>query len=266
MIKTNAPLLSIIPILYLLLLPSQLIAQVNLEQLFEPREYISNSVDTLRYRIMLPEPFAEDKDYPLVLFLHGAGERGNDNVSQLKWGVHAFANEEFRKEHPAIVIAPQAPEGTFWANLHWREEGTSLMDNPAKPLELVHDLLLSVLEDYPVDINRLYITGLSMGGFGTWDYITRYPDLFAAAMPICGGGDPTKAHLLTDLPIWNFHGTLDKVVPPHFSRDMIQALRIAGGEPGYTEYPHMDHFSWVPAYADREVLDWLFTQTKAEDD
>lgn len=236
--------------------------EVSLEEVYEAREFISEDGDTLLYRIMLPEQMEEGKKYPLVLFLHGAGERGNDNTAQLEWGVHAFANPEFREWNPAIVIVPQAPENSFWGNRDWRDEGAGLMNEQAGPLELAHQLVLKTIDDYPVDENRLYITGLSMGGFGTWDMITRYPDLFAAAMPICGGGDPTKAHLLVDLPIWNFHGAKDAVVPAHLSRDMIQAIRIAGGSPGYTEYPDTDHFSWIPAYADAHVLEWLFKQRK----
>lgn len=233
---------------------------MDLEDLFEAKEFISDSGDTLLYRMMVPEEMVDGKTYPLVLFLHGAGERGNDNTAQLEWGVHAFANPEFREWNPAIVIAPQVPEDSYWANLDWREEGSGLMENPAEPLKLAHQLVLETVDEYPVDQHRLYITGLSMGGFGTWDMITRYPDLFAAAMPVCGGGDPTKAHLLVDLPIWNFHGAKDAVVPPQLSRDMIQAIRIAGGSPGYTEYPDTDHFSWIPAYADTHVLEWMFNQ------
>ncbi len=237
-------------------------AQVQLEDIYKAKEFISDDGDTLLYRIMLPEEFQPDKKYPLVLFLHGAGERGSDNRAQLTWGVDAFADEEFRTEHPAIVIAPQAPEQTFWANLNWREEGTGLMDEPSKPLKLTYELVQKIIGEYPVDEKRLYITGLSMGGFGTWDLITRYPNFFAAAMPICGGGDPAKASLLRDLPIWNFHGALDNIVPPELSREMIHAIRKAGGKPGYTEYPDVDHFSWVPAYSDRYALEWLFSHSK----
>lgn len=236
--------------------------ELNLEDLFEAKEFISEDGDTLLYRMMVPDEMVDGETYPLVLFLHGAGERGNDNTAQLEWGVHAFANPQFREWNPAIVIAPQVPEGSYWGNLNWREDGTELMKEPSTPLELAHQLVLQTTKDFPVDENRLYITGLSMGGFGTWDMITRYPDLFAAAMPICGGGDPTKAHLLADMPIWNFHGAKDAVVPPQLSRDMIQAIRIAGGSPGYTEYPDTDHFSWIPAYADAHVLEWLFNQRK----
>lgn len=249
-------------LIFTVILTDKVNAQNDLEDMFEASEYINDAGDTLRYRILLPEEFEEGLNYPLVLFLHGMGERGSDNKSQLEWGVGAFAEENFRKDHPAIVIAPQAPDDDYWANLDWRNEGTGLMDEATKPLQMAYDLILKLSDDMPVDTNRLYITGLSMGGFGTWDLITRYSDTFAAAMPVCGGGDPTKAHVLTGLPIWNFHGALDDVVPPDLSRDMINAIREAGGTPGYTEYPDVDHFSWIPAYNDRFALDWLFKQKK----
>ena len=253
---------SIFILSFIFAFPQTSFAQTGLENIYEPREYYSDAGDTLRYRIMFPEVMTADSVYPLVLFLHGAGERGNDNTAQLAWGLDVFADEDFRKDHPAIVIAPQVPAGSFWANLNWRQQGAALMDEPALPLKLAYELVLEMKEKYPVDEHRLYVTGLSMGGFGTWDIITRYPDLFAAAMPICGGGDPAKAYRLTEIPIWNFHGARDNVVPPDLSRDIINAIWEAGGKPGYTEYPDVDHFSWVPAYNDRFVLDWLFSQSK----
>lgn len=264
--KSYTPLLVFTLLITLLILdPTPGYGQADLEDIYEAREFISDEGDTLLYRVMIPDEFVSGETYPLVLFLHGAGERGNDNTAQLEWGLDAFASEDFRKDNPAIVIAPQAPEDSYWANLNWRNQGSGMMDEPSLPLKLAHQLVLQISEEYPVDKNRLYITGLSMGGFGTWDLITRYPDLFAAAMPVCGGGDPTKGHLLTELPIWNFHGAKDEVVPPELSRRMIQSIQIAGGSPGYTEYPDVDHFSWVPAYGDRSVLDWLFSQSKETD-
>jgi len=260
---STLPLIFILALCILgLMVPLQATAQSDYKELFEAREYHSEKGDKLLYRLLLPPQFEEGESYPLVLFLHGMGERGDDNEAQLTWGVEAFAKEDFRQNHPAIVIAPQAPDDDYWANLDWRNEGTGLLEQPTRPLQLAYELVHQIADEMPVDRSRLYITGLSMGGFGTWDLITRYPDTFAAAMPICGGGDPSKAHLLKDLPIWNFHGALDDVVPPGLSRDMINAIREAGGSPGYTEYPNVGHFSWIPAYNDRFALEWLFQQKK----
>lgn len=230
----------------------------ELIEFYEAREFVSEEGDTLRYRIMVPDSFEPGKLYPMVLFLHGAGERGSDNQSQLVWGAHAFADESFRSEHPAVVIAPQAPTGSFWSDLTWlRGDG-----EPSRPLALAHQVVQQYAGSYPIDPDRIYATGLSMGGFGTWDLITQHPDYYAAAMPICGGGNPELAYRLASFPVWTFHGALDTVVPPTLSRAMIDAIREAGGLPGYTEYPDMDHFSWVPAYEDRFALEWLFSQSR----
>ncbi len=231
-------------------------------ELFESKVFLTADGDSLLYRVMYPAEMEPGTEYPLVLFLHGAGERGNDNNAQLKWGVLKFAEEEFRSKHPAIVIAPQAPENEYWANPVWRDEGSALLEEPTRPLAAVYELLNAYLEEQPIDENRIYVTGLSMGGFGTWDLIVRYPGLFAAAVPICAGGDVSKAPLIKDVPIWAFHGAKDEVVAPHYSRDMIAAIREAGGLPGYTEYPDVAHDSWIPAYNDSYMLEWLFSQVR----
>jgi predicted peptidase len=114
----------------------------------------------------------------------------------------------------------------------------------------------------PVDTNRIYITGLSMGGFGTFDAIQRYPNLFAAAVPVCGGGDVSKAAVIAKIPIWIFHGADDAAVNPAYSLEMVDALTKAGAHPGFTQYPEVGHFSWLAAYSDKMMLEWLFRQRK----
>jgi len=231
------------------------------ENLFEARQYQSEDGNLLNYRLLIPEGYDPDVSYPLVLFLHGAGERGDDNSAQLTWGVTRFAEDEIMKKYPAIVIAPQVPAEEFWAHLNWRQTDLETRDEPRMPLALSMEVLDQIIDDYPVDTNRLYITGLSMGGFGTWDAIIRYPDKFAAAIPVCGGGDISKAGLISKIPIWTFHGSLDDVVPPSLSRAMVHAIQEAGGHPGYTEYPGVGHDSWIPVYNDDYVIDWLFSQS-----
>lgn len=137
---------SIFILSFIFAFPQTSFAQTGLENIYEPREYYSDAGDTLRYRIMFPEVMTADSVYPLVLFLHGAGERGNDNTAQLAWGLDVFADEDFRKDHPAIVIAPQVPAGSFWANLNWRQQGAALMDEPALPLKLAYELVLEMKE------------------------------------------------------------------------------------------------------------------------
>lgn len=226
--------------------------------------YFTNSQnDTLRYRILTPD-YDTMRTYPLVIFLHGSGERGNDNEAQLKWGVGNFATDQNMVLYPAIIIAPQCPEHQQWANfkVYSSSAGMQLQSEPSPSMKLLIGLVHKLIKDMPVDTNRIYITGLSMGGFGTYDAIERYPNLFAAAMPVAGGGDPSKASLIAHIPIWDFHGAEDAAVDPRLSRIMMEALWKAGAHPGYTEYPGVGHFSWLHAYSDPVVLAWLFRQHK----
>jgi predicted peptidase len=229
--------------------------------MFSYEKYVSEKGDTLKYRLHFPDADTLRK-FPLVIFLHGAGERGNDNEAQLKWGVMNFVTDQNMKLHPALVIAPQCPEKSGWSNFTGRTAGgdMTLQTAPARPMELLAALIQQIIKKYPVDTNRIYITGLSMGGFGTFDAIERYPDLFAAAVPVCGGGDLSKAATIKHIPIWIFHGSEDPAVNPVFSLNMAEALTRAGAHPGLTMYPETGHFSWIAAYSDPMMLEWLFRQ------
>ncbi len=219
--------------------------------------------DTLNYRLLFPDADTMRK-YPLVIFLHGSGERGSDNEAQLKWGVMNFATDQNMIQHPAIVIAPQCPEKQSWSNFSRGKSSSDIRLQPAptKPMELLIGLIHQLVKSMPIDSNRIYITGLSMGGFGTYDAIERYPDLFAAAVPVCGGGDISRAASIAHLPIWIFHGAEDPAVNPVFSMDMFEALTKAGAHPGFTQYPEVGHFSWLGAYSDQLMIEWLFRQHK----
>lgn len=229
---------------------------------FSFNQYIEKG-DTLNYRLLYPDSDPARK-YPLVIFLHGSGERGNDNEAQLKWGVTNFATDQNMMLHPALVIAPQCPLNSSWSNFSREKNGTELylQGSPSKPMQLVLGLIQQLIKTMPVDTNRIYITGLSMGGYGTYDAIERYPDLFAAAVPVCGGGDVTKAGMIARMPIWIFHGADDPAVNPLLSHDMLQALTKAGAHPGFTQYPEVGHFSWIEAYSDQMMIEWLFRQHK----
>src|SRR5437773_3619696 len=159
---------------------------------FSFEKYIDKG-DTLRYRQLYPDADTFRK-YPLVIFLHGSGERGNDNEAQLKWGVMNFASDQAMALHPSFVVAPQCPENLQWSNLDENESSRALRlkPSPSKPMSLLIDLIHELIKKYSIDTNRIYITGLSMGGYGTYDAIERYPHLFAAAVPVCGGGDVSK--------------------------------------------------------------------------
>ena len=219
--------------------------------------------DTLNYRLLTPDADTFRK-YPLVIFLHGSGERGNDNEAQLKWGVINFATDQMMISHPAFVVAPQCPAGLSWANVTRNDKNRELIMNsePSKPMALLATLIQKLVKDYKIDTNRIYITGLSMDGYGTFDAIARYPNLFAAAVPVCGGGDVTKVSAFAHLPIWIFHGADDAAVNALYSTDMVDALFKAGARPGFTLYPEVGHFSWLGAYIDPLMLEWLFRQHK----
>ncbi|MBP9601816.1 MAG: prolyl oligopeptidase family serine peptidase [Lutibacter sp.] len=229
------------------------------ESLFSFEKYTNEKGEILNYRQLVSD-YDEVSKYPLVIFLHGSGERGNDNVAQLKWGVQNFATSQNLKMYRPIVIAPQCPENSSWEN--FSEDGLLMESTPSEPMKLVIELIKKTIKELPVDPNRIYITGVSMGGFGTFDAIMRYPNLFAAAVPVCGGGDISKAAEISHIPMWIFHGALDEAVNPKRSLDMVQALTKEGGRPGFTQYPKAGHFSWIAAYSDEMMMQWLFSQRK----
>ena len=247
-------------------------AATNADQttLYEERSVsIAEGSETVefRYRLLRPASVVGDgRDghrYPLVLFLHGAGERGNDNLKQLKYLPTWLADPALRKRHPCFVLAPQCRMDERWVDVSWADEKstpqptTSTVDLAAATKALEETLVREA-----VDPARIYLTGLSMGGFGTWDLAARMPDRIAAILPICGGGDDRVAARIAALPIWCFHGDADTTVPVDRSRIMIAAVKAAGGRPIYSELPGVGHDSWTPAYRDGFVLDWLFSQRK----
>lgn len=227
---------------------------------FEARVQKDKDGHTLPYRLLRPEPYEPGKKYPLVIFFHGAGERGTDNLAQLVHGVTVFATTENRKKYPCFVMAPQCPADKRWVEMDWSAPSGVQPAEPSDPMRLAIAAADALEKEFSIDRRREYVTGLSMGGFGTWDAITRYPKRFAAAAPVCGGGDEAVAARAKKIPVWAFHGSADNVVMPDRSRHMVEALRKAGAEPKYTEYPGVGHNSWDKAYADPELLSWLFSQ------
>jgi predicted peptidase len=216
----------------------------------------------LPYRLLKPEAYDPQKKYPLVVFLHGAGERGDDNKLQLKHVLPIFATKESREKYPCFVLAPQCPAEQKWSEVDWGAKSSEQPKQPSAPMTLTLKAIAALEKEFSIDPARLYIIGLSMGGYGTWDVIVRHPEMFAAAVPICGGGDETKADAIAKLPIWVFHGAKDPAVSVERSRNMVAALKKAGGSPKYTEYPDAGHDSWVPASKDPDLLPWLFSQKR----
>jgi len=199
-----------------------------------------------KYLLFLPESYGkEQKRWPLMLFLHGAGERGDD-LNKVK--VHGPPKiVEKQKDFPFIVVSPQCPEDDWWT----------------KKTEVLINLLDDIIARYDVDTDRVYLTGLSMGGYGSWALASEYPDRFAAVVPICGGGNRIMSIFLKDMPIWAFHGAKDGVVPVEESKDLVEAINARGGNAKLTIYPEANHDSWTETYNNQEVYNWLLKHRRA---
>lgn len=231
---------------------------------FESCVFESGEEGKLPYRLLRPKQCEPGARYPLVLFLHGAGERGDDNRRQLVHGANDFASDEAMQRYPCFFVAPQCPDGQQWVDTPWSADSHVLPPKAAPPLAMSLELLDELQRQLPIDARRLYVTGLSMGGFGVWDALARQPQRFAAAIPICGGGDTATAQAIAGVAVWAFHGGSDSVVQPRRSRDMVQALQQAGGSPKYTEYPGTGHDAWSATYRNPDVMAWLFAQQREQ--
>jgi predicted peptidase len=229
---------------------------------FEAREFKAADGGVLRYRLLKPINYDAKQKYPLVLFLHGAGERGEDNARQLIHGGKTLADGAMRRRYPAFVVAPQCPADRRWVEVPWDVRTHAMPAEPSEPMRHVFELLAALRKEFAIDEARQYGVGLSMGGFGIWDILQREPDLLAAAVLICGGGDPAYAQAFAATPVWVFHGAADATVTVERSRDMVSALQAAGGHPIYTEYEGVGHDSWTETFDNRLIWDWLFAQRK----
>jgi predicted peptidase len=228
---------------------------------FEPHVYEDGQGGELPYRLVVPEN--ADGPMPLLLFLHGAGERGNENERQLIHGSELLLRAT--REFGCVVVVPQCPAGEKWSVVDWSKDKVTFSDETSAPMRMTQAVIDQLIASHDVDTDRVYIMGLSMGGYGTWDAVCRWPGRFAAAVPICGGGDPAVADRLADTPVWAFHGDADPVVVVDRSRVMIEAMREAGGEPKYTEYEGVGHDSWTPAFAEPALLTWLTAQRLSDE-
>mgnify|MGYP006278038217 CR=1 FL=1 len=259
---------------------------------FEKRQHTFEST-TLPYRLCRPDFYDPNERYPLVLALHGAGERGTDN--QIHIDVHrlatSWADSTNQAEHPCFVVAPQCPKDNRWADADWSPGFHRISQVPVgNEVLTVMDLVDSLVQEFPVDTNRLYITGLSMGGQGTWDILARYPAKFTAAIPMSGGGDSTRALQMKHIPMWIFHGENDNTVPVSASRQMVEAMenqgltavythchegdctgmtdtQVAdavadGARLLYTEWKNAGHVMWAESYDYPHLFPWVFAQNK----
>ena len=238
---------------------------------FEARQQKDAQGMTLSYRLAKPLNYDPSKKYPMLIWLHGSAEKGDDNLRQLYSGVWEFYRDELRAKYPCFIFAPQCPPAGGWADMKSNPDSQAalqktsnyrLAEKPSDTTRLLFEAIAAAQKEFPaIDADRLYISGSSMGGFGTYELITRKPEMFAAAMPVCGGGDETKAASIAKLPIWIFHGEKDEAVKVAASRVMFQALKDAGGSPKYTEVPGAPHALGAP-YMEDEVLQWLFAQKR----
>ena len=224
--------------------------------------------DTLNYRILKPLNYNPNKQYPVHLFLHGSGERGNDNSSQLTHGGKLFLKKENREKYNSWVIFPQCSKNDRWPSLssdQWDKSFNNNNSKPNKSLGLVIRLMDKFIEKNQVDKQRIYLSGLSMGGMGTFEILFRRPNMFAAATPICGNGIPQLAKLYADkVPLWIFHGSDDNVVSPKYSLAMAKAIIEAGGSPKMTLYENTGHGSWNNAFEEKDFLKWIHSKSNKQ--
>lgn len=225
--------------------------------------YTAADGSTLPYRLLVPDGYDFTHSYPMVLFLHGAGERGTDNDMHLGNGLEYFVTPKAKTSFPAFIIVPQCPVNEQWVNMAWDANSGVRPLKISKSLDIALQIFDSVEKEYNIDRDREYVAGVSMGGYGTWDCVTRFPGRFAAAIPVCGGGDEdTVTNEVAKVPLWALHSADDSVVKVRRSQNMIKALIAKGGQPHYTEYPREGHASWDRAFQERDILPWLFAQKR----
>jgi len=218
---------------------------------------------TYGYRLLAPEATKPGERFPLILFLHGSGERSDDNSKQLTHFPRRMLAPERRSEFPCFVLAPQCPQDERWTLDEWNSLDSRPLDPaPTRAMQAAIAALLEVVRTRSIDVDRIYLTGLSMGGYGAFELALRHSDWFAAVAPVCGGGDEREVARLAGLPLSIWHGDADDAVPVARSRAMVAALRALGESPEYHELPGVGHDAWNHAYAGGGCLPWLFAQRR----
>jgi len=237
--------------------------------LFQYEHFVQDS-NVLNYRILYPKNFDTSKQYPLILFLHGRGESGDDNESQLIHGGKLFLDNYNSEAFPCIVVVPQCPKDDYWSNVKRDYSKPGLdkfkfrrMCKPTNALKSVIALMDNITKNTYIKKDQIYVGGLSMGGMGTFDILKWRADMFAAAFPICGGGHPKSVKKYADkVAFWIFHGGEDDVVHPYFSLSMLTALQKQRADVKLTYFEHDNHNSWDSTFAESQLLPWLFSKSK----
>lgn len=229
------------------------------DELFLTRIYTNAAGQSLPYRLLPPKETQPQQSYPAILYLHGAAARGKDNIEPLNWGPRLFLENSLREKHAFYLVVPQCPRESGWAQTSWGGLGGA---RESASLTLSVELLERGLpKEFNIDPQRRYVTGVSMGGHAVWLVMCKRPGFFAAAVPVCAGGDPGMVTAAAArFPVWAFHSDDDHLVPVAQARALVRAWRAHGGTAKYTEYTGLKHSSWKRAYADLELFDWLFAQ------
>jgi len=243
----------------LFMLHSAICAQENLSY---TKDVYVTAGDSLPYRLLYPRDYDSKKKYPMVVFLHGSGQRGNDNQSQLIGVPKKLTDSLGRIKYPCFILVPQCAKKDVWVKFPNFPNSLKATDAATPSAGLVLAKLDELLKELPIDRRRIYLTGYSMGGEGTFDLMARRPKLFAAGVPICSVADTATANMIRNIPIWAFHGDQDEVNDVKYTRMMVDALQKQKGKVKYTEYPGVKHNSWTKSYAEPELFDWLFAQKK----
>jgi predicted peptidase len=230
----------------------------EIEEIFLARIFTDSSGNKMPYRLFIPKDYNQTSLYPIIMYLHGGGGAGTDNIKQITGyntnGTHVWLTPENQAKYPTFVVAPQLPGMNRWNT--WDSPNLSLYARVAM------ELLKALIKEFNIDPDRVYLTGQSRGGYGTWDIVSKCPDFFAAAVPLCGGGNSRTVEAIRNVPIWAFHGAQDQYVTVESSRVMVEALRKIGGNIRYTEYPNFGHNVADTAYLEPELIEWLFAQKR----
>lgn len=233
----------------------------ELSRITQARTFVNDALEFVSYRLYVPDHLSPTSRVPLVVYLHGSGACGSDNLLNLRDGPDAMITYSRMARKPVIVVSPQCPKGQIWSPLFWTPQTAFTPDEPMKMERLVKELIDQCMATLPVDRDAILLTGVSLGGYGVWSLLAHYPDLFAAAMPVCGGGDSKTCERFAKIPLWIFHGERDGNVSVKLARSMVAELWRLDAPVRYREIPDTGHGVWG-VYREDAILKWFFSQRR----